>query len=360
MELSIIVPTYNVEKYLANCLDSLINQDLSPESYEIIVVNDGSTDASPEIAMVYEENHAQVRVFHQENQGLSAARNKGMKLAQGKVIYFVDSDDYIAQNTLSYALNLMKRNDLQILGLEIMRTEELDIYKASNYEVIGKEEIKVTDGITYLAENPYLNNVWWYLVRRDYLLNTGLTFPVGRYFEDCIFTATLLTQSSRIAKSSLDFYRYVIRPDSIMTKRTKEHALKQIADHEKNIYEFKPLLDRVEKLSHKHSEACLDRLKAMQHSFVFFMLLLCYRCQLSREYVSPIIERLSSFGAYPINRQFINEFNNLAYSQMRFIMNRKFLLYKTLKYLVVLHRSTPNVHWKADNFVKVLAQFKIK
>lgn len=360
MELSIIVPTYNVEKYLANCLDSLVNQDLSPKSYEIIIVNDGSTDSSPQIALTYEQKYPQISVHNQENQGLSAARNQGLKLAKGKVVYFIDSDDYIAKNTLGYALNLMEKYDLEVLGLGVQHTKELDVHLADNYEVIDNEKITVTDGITYLAENPYLNNVWWYLVRRDYLLNTGLTFPVGRYFEDCVFTATLLSYSNKIAKSSLDFYRYVIRPDSIMTKRTKEHALKQIADHEKNIYEFKPLLDRVEKLSHKHSEACLDRLKAMQHSFVFFMLLLCYRCQLSREYVSPIIERLSSFGAYPINRQFINEFNNLAYAQMRFIMNRKFLLYKTLKYLVVLHRSTPNVHWKVDNFVRVLAQFKIK
>jgi hypothetical protein len=102
----------------------------------------------------------------------------------------------------------------------------------------------------------------------------------------------------------------------------------------------------------------LDRLKAMQHSLVFFMLILCFRCQLSREYVAPIIERLSNFGAYPINRQFIKEFNNLAYAQMRFIINRKFLLYKSLKYLVILHRSTQNVHWKLDNFVNVLSQLK--
>lgn len=345
---------------MANCLDSLVKQDLEEDAYEIIVVNDGSTDSSSDIARAYEKKYTQITVFQQENQGLSAARNKGLELSRGKVIYFIDSDDYIAENTLGYALSLMKIHDLEVLGLEVMHTKELDVHKATNYDLIGREEIKVTDGIEYIAENRYLNNVWWYLIRRDYLIETGLTFPVGRYFEDCIFTASLLSGSKKIAKSSLDFYRYLIRPNSIMTKRTKEHAIKQISDHEKNIYGFKPILERVEASGHKDASACLARLKAMQHSFVFFMLILCYRNQMSRKDVSPIIERLSSFGAYPINKEFINEFNNLAYSQMRFIMNQKFLLYNSLKYLVILHRSTPNVHWKVDSIIKHLAQLKLR
>lgn len=338
------MPTYNVERYLSNCLDSLVNQDISADIYEIIVVNDGSTDLSGQIACAYETQYSQIRVFQQENQGLSAARNQGLKLAKGKVVYFIDSDDYISQNTLGYALRIMNEYKLDILTLGSMNTTDLHYYKASNYEVINHEEIRITDGITFIAENGYKNNVWWYLIKKDYLLKTGLTFPVGRYFEDCIFTASLLSSSKRIAKSSLDFYRYVIRPDSIMTKRTKEHALKKISDHEKNIYDFKPLLDRVEASGHKDAEACLARLKGMQHSFVFFLLLLCYRNRMSRQEVAPIIERLSSFGAYPVNREFKKEFNNLVFSQMRFIMNRKFLLYNSLKYLVFFHRSAPNVH----------------
>jgi glycosyltransferase involved in cell wall biosynthesis len=359
VDLSIIVPTYNVEKYLANCLGSLIHQDVPIEDYEILVINDGSTDSSPQIAESFEQKYDQIKVFHQDNQGLSAARNEGLRRARGKFIYFIDSDDYIAYNTLGYALKLMKEYDLEVLGLGVMHTTDLDIHQAKNHEVIDKEEIEITDGITFIARNPFLNNVWWYLIKREYLLETGLTFPIGRYFEDCTFTATLLTEGKRIGNSSLDFYRYVIRPDSIMTRRSKDHAMKQIADHEKNIYEFQPILDKVSCLPHKDSDSCLARLKARQHSFVFFMLILCYRCQLSKEVVAPIIERLSKFGAYPINKEFINDFNNLAYSQMRFIMNRKFLLYGTLKYLVLLHRSTPNIHWKVDNLVRKLSKFKI-
>ena len=252
----------------------------------------------------------------------------------------------------------MKRNDLDVLGLEVMHTRDLDKHLSSNYEVKYSEDIKITDGISYVAENRILNNVWWYIIKRDYLLETGLTFPVGRYFEDCIFTAALLTRSRKIGKSSLDFYRYLIRPGSIMTKRTREHALKQIADHEKNIYEYQPIIDRISESSHPDREACLARLKAMQHSFVFFMLILCYRCQLPREEVAPIVDRLSKFGAYPINREFIREFNNLAYSQMRFIMNRKFLLLNSLKFLVQIHRSTPDLHWKVDGFIRKLSRIK--
>ena len=356
MLLCIIVPVYNVELYLANCLDSLVNQDISSEDYEIIVVNDGATDSSPDIANSYQERYEQISVYHQKNQGLSAARNRGMGLAKGKYVYFIDSDDYLAYNTLGYALRLLETHDLDVLCLGVKHTKVLDIHLSDNYEVIDNEKILVTDGISYISQNHYLNNVWWYLIKRKYLETSGLTFPVGRYFEDCTFTATILSKSQRIAGSSLDFYRYVIRPESIMTKRTREHTLKQIADHEINIYEFQPLLEEIGNLSHPEAETCRSRLSARQHSFVFFMLILCIRSKLSRQEVSPILDRLQKVGAYPINEYFIRDFNNLAYRNLRFIMNRRNMLYMALRYLHSIHKVTPNIYSGVDKVVRMVSR----
>ena len=100
MKLSIVVPIYKVEPYLRKCVDSLLNQDLPTEDYEIILVDDGSPDCCGEICDEYASKYGNIRVIHRENGGLSAARNSGIEIAQGKYIQFVDSDDYLEPNVL--------------------------------------------------------------------------------------------------------------------------------------------------------------------------------------------------------------------------------------------------------------------
>ena len=343
MLLSIIVPTYNVETYLANCLDSLVEQDLPTTVYEILVINDGSTDKSPEIAAAYEEKYEQIKVFNQENQGLSAARNQGLKLAKGQYVYFIDSDDYIARNTLDYALSMMQKHELDVLGLRVMNTAELDVKEAKNYEVMNTEALRITDGITYIAENRYLNNAWWYIIRRDYLVESGLIFPVGRFVEDANFTAQLIAGSSRIARSTLDFYRYVIRPDSIMRKRSKEHTLKMIGDYEKNVFDFETQLSRLRKNSHPNIELCLERLEARQQSFVFFLIVKCIKNQLKKSEIAPILDRLQTIGAYPMKKFISRDYNGISYRVLVFIMNRRSLLFASGYFFPLLNRLFPKI-----------------
>ena len=106
MILSIIVPVYNVEKYLERCIESLIHQDIEPSDYEIIMVNDGSTDHSGIIAEQLTSKYENIILFNQRNQGLSGARNSGLKLCRGKYVMFVDSDDFLEKNSLMYLITL--------------------------------------------------------------------------------------------------------------------------------------------------------------------------------------------------------------------------------------------------------------
>lgn len=330
MLLSIIVPTYNVETYLGNCLESLVNQNLKDDCYEIIVVNDGATDSSPEIAVQYEKKYAQIWVHHQENQGLSAARNKGISLAKGKYIYFIDSDDYIAENTLKYALDLLEKHQLDVLGLRVKNTASLGIKATDNPEIMQGEPAKVTDGITYIAENNYLNNAWWYFINREFLLNTKLQFPVGRFVEDANFTAQLLCQSRRIMRSSLDFYRYVIRPNSIMRRRSKTHTKKMIADYEKNVYDFQKQLEGLRKNEHSRIKECLERLEARQQAFVFFLIIKAIKNGTQPSELEPILEGFRKIGVYPLNRFLGKDYHKLQYKLLQPIMNNKLLLWGAL------------------------------
>lgn len=118
MDISVIVPVYNVKSYLSACLDSILNQDF--DSYEIVVVDDGSTDGSGELAEQYASRHTdKIRVLHQENQGLGGARNTGIKDAKGEYVAFIDSDDWIKPNMLSTLWKEIQQTgaDIAVCGL---------------------------------------------------------------------------------------------------------------------------------------------------------------------------------------------------------------------------------------------------
>lgn len=113
-KLSIIIPVYNVEKYVGRCLESCLDQDLPKDEYEIIVVNDGTQDNSVQVIEKYIKPENNVTLIHRENGGLSAARNTGLKHAQGEYVWFVDSDDWIEKDSLSKLIQYIKKYDLDV------------------------------------------------------------------------------------------------------------------------------------------------------------------------------------------------------------------------------------------------------
>ncbi len=331
MLLSIVVPTYNVEKFIGNCLESLMAQNIQKEQYEVLVINDGSTDESGKIAGSFADNHKNVRLINQENKGLSGARNTGISLAKGKYIYFIDSDDYIAENTLGLILDLLEKNNLDVLGIAELETTQLDIKKSKNKDVINKEKLKVTDGITFLAENNYLNNAWWYFIRLDFLKDTGLTFPVGRLVEDANFTAKLLVAAKRMAFIPLDFYRYYLRPNSIMRKTNIAHVRRLIYDYEKNVYEFNDQINELRGSTHPKMNECLKRLEARQESFVFFLIVKAIRYGLSKEEIAKTIDGFKSIGVYPITKFIGDDYNKLIYKILTPVLNKQGVVSSLLK-----------------------------
>lgn len=115
IKLSLVIPMYNVELYIEKCLNSCINQDLSSNEYEIIIVNDGSKDTSLSRAEAIARKHNNIKIISQENGGLSSARNTGLKNAKGEYIWFIDSDDWIEPNVLKNLYQIASHNNLDIL-----------------------------------------------------------------------------------------------------------------------------------------------------------------------------------------------------------------------------------------------------
>lgn len=331
MLLSLVVPTYNVEKFIGNCLQSLLNQDIPFNDYEIIVINDGSTDNSLSIASDYAKKNKNIHVHTQENQGLSAARNKGIVLAKGKYIYFIDSDDYVSANCLGYILRLLETHQLDVLCIRHKKVPVLNNYEANNIHTIDNEKIEVVDGISYIAQNNYLNNAWWYFINRDFLMTTKLIFPIERFVEDANFTANLFSYSKRMASSSIDFYRYYIRPNSIMRTKTAAHNFKMISDYEKNVYDFDAQLKRLENVDHPKISECRARLRTRQQSFVFFMLVRMTKSDIKISKIKEKLVELKKINAYPLDDFLGKDYNGFNYLFMSFIFNSKYLISPTIK-----------------------------
>jgi len=219
-DVSVIIPVYNVEQYLEECLDSVINQTLN--NIEIICVNDGSTDSSLGILEAYEKKDNRVRIISQENKGLSAARNTGMRLAEGKYIYYLDSDDYIEIDALEKLYQRAIQDDLDVLfcdGDVQFETIELKdntpkFKKRGKYEGIynGSELFK-----NMLANMDYQTQVSLHFAKREFLEKHELAFQEGLLYEDNIYTLNLILSASRAAHLSQTLFHYRIRENSIMT-----------------------------------------------------------------------------------------------------------------------------------------------
>lgn len=231
MNISVIVPIYNVERYLEECLDSLLHQ--TKPFYEIILVNDGSTDKSLEICERYCEKADNLRLYSQENRGQGAARNAGMKLAGGEYIIFVDSDDYIRPNT-NEALEAYLRTD----------PVEAACYNAEIQYDIPTDERE--DAFMYGAElngfrgtgmelfqrsfpNHYTGSACLGAYKRTFLLGNQIAFSEGIVFEDRLFSLQVITNAKDVRILPDIFYVRRCREGSTMTSGLSEKKCRDLA-----------------------------------------------------------------------------------------------------------------------------------
>lgn len=222
---SIIIPIYNTAKWLSECLDSVINQ--SEKEIEIICINDGSTDNSAEILKKYSENDNRIKIITQENKGLSAARNAGLETATGKYIYFLDSDDKLAdRNIIRILEDKMLKNNLDFIYGEAdviydnNNLEEKFPFFKKNYKIknIYKEIMKGIDAIKCLRiKNDYYEPVSLKFFSYEFLKINNIYFIKDQIHEDSIFTYKVFLLANNIMILNSPIYIRRIRENSIMT-----------------------------------------------------------------------------------------------------------------------------------------------
>lgn len=320
---------YNEEKYILHCLKSLLDQNLSKNDYEIIVIDDGSTDNSLSIVKTFCKKIKSTNIFvHiKKNGGLSDARNFGQKLTKGKYIYFVDSDDYIASNVLHQLINCLEKNNLEILTFKTKNTINLLLKESQNLNKISKK-VLVTNGIEHIANNDFHHAVWSYIVAKDFLEKTKITFIKDLLLEDCAYTPNLFLKTSRIAHLNIDVYRYLqIKPNSIMRKIDGSHLEKMINSHN---YIFTEINNYIDSLGSKNiiiNTKCIDRLRNRQQTLLFFLISKLIKTNYPIAKFKIAIHKFEALETYPLNNFISEKYHGIKYEILSRIFGYKSTLF---------------------------------
>lgn len=225
IKISFILPCFNVEKYIGACLDTLFRQDIPMEDYEIICVNDCSTDKTKSLIESYAEKHPNLCLInHTVNKTAGGARNTGLEHAQGKYVWFVDPDDFIKPNVLKELLTKCEKNNLDELLFNFDAVDQNLEKIIVNHSFFESE---LTDGINFVEkyfENDLskLTIVWQEIYRLDFIINNSIRFPEIRVGEDVPFAWKTLLNSKRIMSIEDAPYIYRDNTDSITAKNKKD------------------------------------------------------------------------------------------------------------------------------------------
>lgn len=256
--LSVIVPVYNVEPYLCACVDSILGQTF--RDFELILVDDGSTDGCPAICDAYVERDSRVRVIHKDNGGLSSARNAGMRATRAELLSFIDSDDFVHPQMLeALVAPLLADASVGVAMCAYRRCDgedecDMGIKKLPAPEIMGAVCALET---VYGNAVPNITFVAWNKVyRRELFEKSGVEYPEGKLYEDGFTTYRLLYEAEKVALVDEQLYFYRVRPGSIVSgkKRVDERRMDEL-DADIEAWEF--FRDKVRSLATASTKALL-------------------------------------------------------------------------------------------------------
>lgn len=291
MLLSIIVPVFNTQSFLQDCLDSLTAQGLSETEYEIICVNDGSTDNSLHILQDYAQKHTNIRIVDKENGGVAAARNAGLCAAKGKYTAFCDSDDIVRTGSLGMILSFMEENALQAVVISAYQTVQTDYHYA-------EEAAPLPDFQILPHSMSSARNVWSIVVETALWRDNNIAFCDGmQYGEDTLFAGMVFSfaalQKAKVGVLNTPVYYYRMRTGSAMHSINSE---KHLADMHTMALEYASVSDRCRENPHLF-EVLQSRVGAAVSAMLYDNLK-------SRTYTpKALFQMLENEGLYPFRTQ---------------------------------------------------------
>lgn len=303
IKLSVIVPVYNAANYLRRCVESIENQDLPKDCYEVILVNDGSADNSLDIARKMSELYSNVIVIDKENGGTSSARNAGMDVARGTYMIFIDSDDYVYPNKMKGMISLCENNNLDLLYFTMEVERE-------NGSVINDKCGSVDyDKIYNLQENlwllPYvIGSICCLVVRSSLLNNHSLRFHLGIIHEDTELTTRICAFAQRLMFSDVDFYHYTYNSVSQTRDVSNKKKFKILCDGI-TMMSLSRSFVKNESVSPTYKEAIL---RMTNNGMIGTLVnLLFINPMFTLEQVKDYLNKAHQAGIYPVKKPFGNK-----------------------------------------------------
>ena len=307
MKLSIIIPYYNAEQWIERCLDSLIHQDIPHNDYEIIVVDDGSTN-DISILKSYVEKYDFIKYVRQQNAMQGAARNRGLEMARGEYVFFCDSDDFIVENRLGCICQIAETNKLDMLMFEMLDVKNGIV---PSRDIFDLDSLKTWEsGKAFMSTPRHKINYtpWKYITRRELLMKHHLRFPTDMIlFEDGVFFLSMIQVAGKVGEVKILLYYYVSNPESIIHSlgKKKKHKL-----YVENILEYTAIIKKSYDALQNDPEI-LDWAKTYMinlmgdNAFVILHNTARYG-SLARN--KEVIKRLQALGSYPIQHTSTNKY----------------------------------------------------
>ncbi|WP_455797082.1 glycosyltransferase, partial [Clostridium butyricum] len=221
---SIIIPVYNVEQYIGECLESILNQRY--KDYELIIIDDGSTDKSLDIIYNYKNKFKNILILKQENKGVSEARNLAMNYVNGKYVLYIDSDDFLDENMLEILVARSEKfnADITICEYYFYYSENSNKNRIQKYDVDEERVYEKDEVIKYMLEDKLQGQLWHKLFKTDLLKATNFTFESGRYIQDIFPVFKAISNCNRIVFAKKPLYYYRQRYTSTVYKKDMKIA----------------------------------------------------------------------------------------------------------------------------------------
>lgn len=324
--LTIVVPAYNVEKYLKRCIDSCLDQDIPKESYEIIIVNDGSTDNTLRVANELSDSQTNVKVIDQANTGLGGARNTGLKDAQGKYIWFIDSDDYIEKNVLQGLISQAEKHELDALFFWLRRVYDVEYSSQNNETHFDCSQPSIPKNIVMTGRQAVIQGYYpcsacCILLKRDFLLSKQLRFRSDIYHEDVEFTYKMICKANKVLFIQSAPYLYFTHVGTMTTSKSVASIKKNRLDDIVVAVSFLGLAEEYTGDAELYS-VIIKRAKGL----LFSLLWQAWQSRRTWSHngiTQALIEKMESEGLYPLKAPFRNTKQAIM---TRVILNHKFFL----------------------------------
>lgn len=289
--LTYIVPVYNTEGYLDRCLSSIIAQGLPDDAYEVLVVDDGSTDGSRDRVAAFTLLHPQVHLIIQDNAGVSAARNHALDEARGRYVQFVDSDDYLEHGAMSSLLRQAVDEDLDVLQFGYKSIDAMGAVSPGSEAADASGAVMT--GAEYLEEHSLTPYVWRFLVKRSYLESHHWRFDTSLIVcEDGALIAEFMLAAGRMVCTAAAPYCYVKRDDSAMHNVDVQHLKRRIFSQIDSAAMIDATIRRYEADNGRMAPASVPGLRNV---YLFFAMTKALTCGC----VDDAVQRMRQSGIYP-------------------------------------------------------------